>query len=162
MYTEEMDLCWRIWISGERILRVPAARIHHRGEASVNPAGGTKIVEYRTSQSKRFYANRNNLIVLLSYPQHILFVMFVANVCLQLVEGLFWLIRTRRWSFVRETCLKPLAECWRLRKHIAEKRRRVRTFRKHGDFRMMRFLSLRFGRWEEIRRMFRLGLPKAS
>jgi GT2 family glycosyltransferase len=160
MYSEEFDLCWRILLSGGKIIRVPTARIHHRGEVAVNPAGGTKRVEFRTSERKRFYANRNHLLMLLKYPQHILFAMFCANVALQFVEAIFWLVTQRRWSLVRESFFRPLAECWRLRGHVATKRREMRAFRRHGDFWMLRHLSCRFGRWPEVRRIMKLGLPK--
>src|SRR5688572_9876568 len=70
MYAEEVDLSWRIWIAGGKLLRVPAARMHHRGAAEVNPAGETKIVESRTSETKRYLANRNNILVLLKNSQH--------------------------------------------------------------------------------------------
>lgn len=160
MYSEEFDLGWRILLAGGKIIRVPAAKIHHRGEAAVNPAGGTKRVEFRTSERKRFYANRNHLLMLLKYPQHILFVMFLANVALLSGEAVFWLVTKRRWSLVRESFLRPLAECWRMRGHVAQKRRALRAFRQHGDFWMLRHLSWRFGRWPEVRRIMKLGMPK--
>ena len=40
MFADEFDLSWRVWISGHRAIVVPAARLHHRGAAQVNPAGG--------------------------------------------------------------------------------------------------------------------------
>lgn len=72
MYGEEEDLAWRIWISGGCVSAAPDARLHHRGAAAVNPQGGEQIVELRTSERKRFYANRNHLLVLLKHSQHIL------------------------------------------------------------------------------------------
>jgi GT2 family glycosyltransferase len=45
MYGEEMDLSWRIWLSGRKIIPVMEARVHHRGAAGVNPAGGNRVVE---------------------------------------------------------------------------------------------------------------------
>jgi len=44
------------------------------------PKGDGAVVEFRTSDTKRFFANRNNLLTLLKNPQHILlFLALFAN-----------------------------------------------------------------------------------
>ena len=72
MFADEYDLSWRAWVAGGRAVAVPAARLHHRGAANVNPKGGGTVVEFRTSDSKRFYTNRNSLLVLLKSARHVL------------------------------------------------------------------------------------------
>src|SRR6478736_2667569 len=62
MYGEELDISWRLWICGETIAPAFDARVHHLGAVGVNPDGGTKPTENRTSEMKRFYANRNQLL----------------------------------------------------------------------------------------------------
>jgi N-acetylglucosaminyl-diphospho-decaprenol L-rhamnosyltransferase len=57
MYADEYDLCWRVWLAGHKVIWAPSARLHHRGAAAVNPRGQQKVVENRTSDTKRFYAN---------------------------------------------------------------------------------------------------------
>jgi GT2 family glycosyltransferase len=160
MYGEEMDLSWRIWISGERLISVLGARVHHRGAAGVNPAGGTRAVENRTSTQKRFLANRNFLLVIAKNCQHVLLVMLLSCGWLILVEALATLLMSRSWSLLDATCLRALRDFWRLRGHVCEQRRRIRTLRRRGDFWMMRFFRLGFGRSAEIKALLQRGFPK--
>jgi hypothetical protein len=160
MYGEEADWAWRIWLSGGSIVATPKARLHHRGEAAVNPKGGEKITEFRTSERKRFYANRNHLLVLLKNSQHILLLTIVTFVGLLLVESLFWLLIKRRWALARTTGLDPVLDCWRLRDHVRAQRCQVRSFRRHGDWWMLRFFCWRLGRWQDFKKVFKFGLPE--
>ena len=159
LYGEELDLSWRVWAAGERIFHVPTAKIHHRGAAAVNPKGGTKVVEIRTSESKRFYANRNHLLTLLKDAQHALLLLLVPALILQFAEGLAGMVLSRRWSFFSRTFLAVVADCWRLRAHVLAERRRIRSLRRRSDFWMLRFFTWRFNRWRDWRIMLRLGLP---
>jgi GT2 family glycosyltransferase len=159
LYGEETDLSWRVWVSGNSIIHAPLARIHHRGEASINPKGGTRIIEFRTSETKRYYANRNHLIVLLKNAQHILLLMLLPCLILMFLESFAAVILLRRWSFFRETFWASLVGCWQLRKHVLSERRQIHGFRTRSDFQMLRFLTWRFGRWPEVRKVFRKGIP---
>lgn len=160
LYGEEADLAWRIWLSGGNVVAAPKARLHHRGEAAVNPKGGEQITEFRTSERKRFYANRNHLLALLKNSRHVLLLMAVMFSGLLLLEGLFWLLIKRRWALVRTTSLDPLMACWRLRGHVRSQRRLARGFRRHGDWWMLRFFCWRLGRWPDFKKVFKFGLPK--
>ncbi len=162
MYADEYDLSWRVWISGNRAIGAPPARLHHRGAAQVNPAGGGTQVEFRTSDSKRFYSNRNNLLVLLKGAHCLLLAMVPAQLMLLALEAVASLILIRRWSFVKRAYWDAVADCWRLRGHIMAERRRIRNFRKRGDLDMLRFLRLRFNRWDEVQRVRQTGLPKIT
>ncbi len=162
MFADEYDLSWRVWISGNRALAVPAARLHHRGAAQVNPAGGGTQIEFRTSDTKRFYSNRNNLLVLLKNARFLLLALVPLQLALLGLEALASLLLIRRWSFVKRAYWDAIMDCWRLRRHISKERRRVRQFRKRGDFWMLRFLRLRFNRWDEVLRMRRSGPPKIT
>ncbi len=159
LYAEEVDLSWRVWIAGHRIILEPLARLHHRGSASVNPKGGTKMVELRTSDSKRFYANRNHLICLLKNCGHILLLTLVPSLLLLFLEGLVGAVLARRWSFFKNTCWAVLVSCWRLRGHVRAQRRQVQSYRQRSDFWMLRFFSFRLNRWDELEKVFRLGPP---
>ena len=160
MYGEEEDLTWRIWISGGNVVAAPDARVHHRGAVAVNPLGGEQITELRTSERKRFFANRNHLLVLLKHSQHILLLTLVVFVGVLFLESLFWLILKRRWSLVRATSLEPLQDCWRLRNHVFAKRRQVRGFRRRSDWWMLRFFCWRSGRIGDLKNVSRFGFPK--
>lgn len=160
MYGEEADLSWRVWISGERILPALTAKVHHRGSASVNPLGEGKIIENRTSANTRFYANRNGLLVIAKNCQHVLLLMLVSCVLLIILEGIFILLVTRNLGNAKKASWDAIADFWRLRPHIIRERKRIRSFRCRGDFWMLRFFRLGFGRRHEIKAMLKRGLPK--
>jgi GT2 family glycosyltransferase len=160
MYGEEPDLSWRIWISGEKIVPALTARIHHRGSASVNPAGGNKIIENRTSTHRRFLSNRNSLLFIAKNCQHLLLLMLLPCAVLVWLEGLFVLLMTRNPAIAKCVSLDVFADCWRLRGHIFSERKRIRSFRRRGDFWMLRFFRPGFGRSYEIKAILKRGFPK--
>jgi GT2 family glycosyltransferase len=160
MYGEEEDLTWKIRISGGSVTTAPNARLHHRGAAGVNSQGGEQITELRTSERKRFYANRNHLLVLLKHSQHILLLTAAAFVGMLFVEGVFWLLLKRRWSLMQVTAIEPVRDCWRLRNHVRAKRRQVQGFRQRGDGWMLRFFCWRLGRAGDLKKLFKFGAPK--
>ena len=162
MYADEHDLCWRVWLAGGKVVLVPSARMHHRGAVAVNPKGCQRTVEIRTSDTKRFYANRNSLLVLLKNSQHVLLLLVLPQALLLGLEALALAALTRRWSHFRRAWIEALWDCWRLRGHILAERRRLRKVRQHGDFWLLRFLRGRFNRSTELRRCWRLGLPKVD
>ena len=126
MFADEFDLSWRVWISGHKAVAVPGSRLHHRGAAQVNPAGGGATVEFRTSDTKRYYANRNSLLVLLKNARLLLLLLVPLQLLLLGVEAVAALLLVRRWSFVKHAYWDALADCWRLREHILAERRRIR------------------------------------
>jgi GT2 family glycosyltransferase len=162
MYADEYDLSWRVWISGGRAVVVPRARLHHRGAASVNPAGGGKVLEVRTSDTKRFYTNRNCLLLLLKNCQHLLLIMVPLQLVLLVAEAGVGLIVFRRWSFVQKAYWDALLACWKLRRHVLSERRRIKTFRRRSDWEMLRFFRLRLNRWDELQNLRRHGVPKVT
>jgi GT2 family glycosyltransferase len=162
MFAEEFDLSWRVWIAGGRACVVPEARLHHRGGAQVNPQGGGQVIEFRTSDRKRFFANRNNLLVLLKNAQHLLLLLLPLQLLLLALEAGAALFLVRRWSFVKAAYMDAVVDCWRLRSHVCQQRRLLRGLRKRGDFWMLRFLRGRLNRWDEFLRMLRFGPPKVS
>ncbi len=162
MYGDEVDLSWRVWAAGHRIIGVPEARLHHRGAATVNPAGGAKVVEYRTSDRKRFFSNRNGLLVLLKNGQHLLLLLAPLQVLLLLAETVVGWVMLRRWSFVQTTFVAALRDVWRLRRHVWRERERMAALRRRSDWWMLRFFRLPLNRWFEIKRLFKFGLPKVN
>ncbi len=159
MYGDELDLSWRVWIAGYRAVAVPAARMHHRSAAQVNPAGGGRVVEHRTSDAKRYYSSRNSLLILLKNAQHVLLVLVLTQLVLTALESVVVALWIRRWSFVRRNLGDAVRDCWRMRGHVRRCRQEARRFRRRGDFYMLRFLDWRLNRWEEVRRVRRLGFP---
>jgi GT2 family glycosyltransferase len=162
MFADEYDLSWRVWISGHQAVAVPSAKLHHRGAAEVNPAGGGAAVEFRTSDTKRFLSNRNGLLVLLKNARLLLLLLVPLQLGLLALEAVAALALVRRWSFVRRAYWGAVADCWRLRRHILAERRRIRQFRRRGDLWMLRFLRWRLNRWDELQRVRRFGVPKVT
>ena len=162
MFAVVYDLSWRVWISGHQAVAVPSAKLHHRGAAEVNPAGGGAAVEFRTSDTKRFLSNRNGLLVLLKNARLLLLLLVPLQLGLLALEAVAALALVRRWGFVRRAYWDAVMDCWRLRRHILAERRRIRQFRRRGDLWMLRFLRWRLNRWDELQRVRRFGVPKVT
>ena len=163
MYADEFDLSFRLWLAGYRAVGLPVARLHHRGAANVNPRGGGATVELRTSDSTRYYSNRNSLISLLKGGKNLLLLLVPMQVLLILTEGLVGWALTRRFAFFQRAYLRAIGDCWKLRHHWLAERRRIRGYRRRGDLWMLRkFFTWSPQRWDELQRVRRLGLPKVS
>jgi GT2 family glycosyltransferase len=162
MFADEYDLSWRLWVAGGKAIAVPTARLHHRGAANVNPKGEGAVVEFRTSDTKRFFTNRNGLLVLLKNAKNILLLLALLQLGLFALEIVAGLLLVRRWKFVKRAYLDAVADCWRLRGHIMAERRRLRPLRRRSDWWMLRFLRKRFNRWDEICRLRKFGPPKVT
>jgi len=162
IYGDEIDLGWRVCASGGRGLSAPAARVHHRGAAVANPSGGTKHVELRTNEMKRYLSVRNGILLLLKNCQHVLLLLLIPHLLMLFCEGLFFLLATRNWTFVRNTYVRGIGDAFRMMPHVREWRRKIKGFRQHGDFWMMRFLHLRPTRLGELGQVFKFGAPKVE
>lgn len=162
MYSDDVDLSWRVWIAGGRVLGLPASRLHHRGAIAANPAGGGKMVEFRTTFQKRFLTNRNSLLCQLKNSGSILLLLVPVQIFYLAVESAAMSVMLRDFSFFHQAFLKALADCWRLRYHLAAERHRIAQYRKRGDFWMLRFLRWRLNRWFEFRRLFKYGVPRVA
>ncbi|HNQ74099.1 MAG TPA: glycosyltransferase family 2 protein [Verrucomicrobiota bacterium] len=160
MYGEELDLSWRLWACGEQVVYAGRARVHHRGAVGVNPDGGVKPRVHRTSELKRYYANRNQLLTIAKNAQHLLLGLLIPAVLLTCAEGVLTLAMTRRWQTFRRISLAPLADFFRLLPQTLAARRRLAAVRRHGDFWMLRFLRCRFGRMHEVQQILRKGFPR--
>lgn len=160
MYADELDLSWRVWIAGESAVVVPAARLHHRGAADVNPHGGERVVAFQTSESKRYYTNRNCLLTLLRNCESILMFLILFQVTLLIFESVVALVLIRRWSFVRRSYFGALYDAFGSLDRVLAHRKRIAEFRKRSDFQMLRFLCFRPNRWDEFMQAVRMGIPK--
>ena len=160
IYADETDICWRVWIAGGKAVVVPSARVHHRGAAVANPAGGSKHVESRTTDSKRFLSTRNGLLLVAKNAQHLLLLLLLSQMLLLLAEAVFSLCLTRRWSHVKKSYLDAFAAVFKMRPHIREWRRKIKGFRQRGDFWMLRFIRLMPCRLVEAKNLMKLGAPK--
>lgn len=162
MFSDELDLSWRLWTAGYKAIGVPASRLHHRGAANVNPKGDGQVLELRTSDTKRFYANRNGLLVVAKNARNLLLFMLPLQLGLLAIEALVALLLIRRWGFIRRAYLEAVLACWRLRGHLRNERRRIAPLRRRSDVWMLRFLRWRPNRWDEVVRAIQLGPPKVT
>lgn len=162
IYSDDTDLSWRVWVAGYKVAGIYEARLHHRGAAGVNPSGGIETVEFRTTDKKRFLTNRNGILTLLKDGRNILLLTVIPLIGLLFIESLVGAVVLRRLSFARASFWSVLADCWRLRGHVRQERKRVASFRKRSDFWMLRFFRLRPNRWFEITRLFKFGLPRVD
>lgn len=154
LYNEEMDLSWRAWIAGESVTLFRSARIHHQYASN-----GERAVENRTSERKRFYANRNQLLTILKNADGLLLLLALNQLALITVEAMVGTLLARQLSFMRWDLFKPVAECWRLRHHIRQERKKNRMLRQRGDWWMLcHFFQLGMGRWADVQRLFKSGL----
>src|SRR4030095_9449782 len=109
--------------------------------------------ESRTTDTKRFLANRNGILLLAKNCQNVLLLLLISHLLLLATEALVSFLLVRRFSYVRKAYLDAVVDCWRLRHHIWGWRKRIRGFRRHSDFWMLRFLILRptlWNRWPEV------------
>lgn len=149
VYGEEMDMSWRARIAGESIELVRAAHVHHAGATSSDEAG-------RTSEFRRYYANRNQILILAKNSRGPLLLLIFTNIALIAVETLAGAILARNPSFIKRTFFAPLADCWRLRAYISGERRRIRGYRRRGDLWIARrFFRFTFGHWTDIKRFLK-------
>lgn len=162
MYADEYDLSWRVWLTGHRAIVVTEAHLHHRGAANVNPSGGEKVLEVRTSDSKRYYTNRNCLLVLLKSCQHLLLLTIPLQLFLLLAESVAWWAMTKSWKSVKRVYWDAVRDLWGMRAHIRAERQRLKKLRKRSDWQMLRFFKLRLNRWDEFVRFKQYGLPKVT
>ena len=120
MYSDEFDLSLRVWLAGERAVVVKGARVHHWGGAQVNAEGTLKPVTVRTSETKRYYANRNALMALLKNGQFVLLLMALFQAILLLFEGVVGLCLVRRWSFVKKAYIQVFIDVPRPSRRLPE------------------------------------------
>jgi hypothetical protein len=129
---------------------------------AVNPAGETKVTEARTSETKRFLANRNGILLVAKNAQHVFLLLLLPHLVLLLLEAIVALIVIRRWRFVRKSYFEAIIGAVRLMPQVRQWRRRTRDFRKRGDFGMLRFLRLVPSRWVEVKKVLMGGIPKVD
>lgn len=162
IYGDELDLGWRVLMSGGRVMSVPAARVHHRGAAVANPAGGTKPVELRTNEIKRYLSVRNGILLLMRNCQHVLLLILLPHLLMLFCEALFFWVTTRNWNFVRKSYVRGIADAFRMTPKVLAWRKKVKAFRRHSDFWMLRYLYFKPARLGELKVIFTLGTPKVD
>lgn len=147
LYGEEIDMAWRLWRSGAWCAYAPLARCHHRDNLS--EVG-------MTSPVLRTIVNRNYLLAILKNCRGPLLALALPCVALILAEAAWWWATHKRWKAFVAVGVDPFREVWRLRGHIAERRRAAARVRAVGDLAMALqfFRPFGFGRWHEVRNLW--------
>lgn len=146
MYFEDVDLCWRYWLSGYRVVYVPESIVYHR-------FGGTTGVD-RHTPFRVFYGTRNSMFnILKNYETKNIPLPFLFNLLLNSIKFLYFVITLRGKSAVEI----PKAYCSFLKhsKQIIEKRKAVKEMRKVDDEYLFN-KSLIVGFSTVVREFFRL------
>ncbi|HVU26912.1 MAG TPA: glycosyltransferase family 2 protein [Verrucomicrobiae bacterium] len=150
LYSEEMDLSWRTWLAGESVTLIPCAQVHHQFASNQ---------QNRTSEAKRFYANRNQLLTLLKNSQGLLLPLVFTYITLIGTEAVAGAILARKPSFIPSSFFKPMLNVWRLRHHVLTQRQFIKTYRQRGDWWIARhFFRFQFGHWGDIKRSLQKGI----
>ena len=151
LYNEEMDLSWRALIAGESIESIPRARLHHASVAKSNPPS-------QPNESRRFYANRSQLLTILKNAQGLMLFTCLTYLALIAAESVGGALTARRSSFIYWSLFKPVADCWRLRFYLLDQRKKIKIYRQRGDWWFIRhFLRFGFGHWNDIKRFIKSG-----
>jgi GT2 family glycosyltransferase len=84
MLFEETDFCWRVWLSGHRVLLVPSSIVYHKARAS-----------YRLKPNVSYLFNRNRLCSMLKNYEGMDIIRFVpANLLVIMATGLYFLLKS--------------------------------------------------------------------
>lgn len=124
IYWDDLDFCWRGWLSGYSVVAVPRAIAYHVG--GVTDVGGYlgRGKKYLTSAKRRYLGERNNLrTVLKNYSYRTLSVVLPRYLSLWLTELVFYLfthntkgalalLKALLWNIVE------LRDTWKIRVRI--------------------------------------------
>lgn len=103
LYYEETDLCWRIWLSGHRVVHVPSSIVFHMR------AGITRSLDPDRKSELYLMARLNRFrMILKNYEYKYLFVFVPIILINQLKDVLVLLILGARFSAVRSTIMVPV------------------------------------------------------
>ncbi len=158
MYFEEIDLCWRAWLQGERIATAPKAVVYHEGGGS----SGSPLIQadsYKTTKFRRRLGHRNQLAsILKNYSAAVLPFALLLFGSLTAAEAIL-LTATGQKSVVTEAYVPAWRDLWRDRAHIRAERRKVQAARTVGDWTILRRMEWRL---HVVHLFFRTGVPKIN
>ncbi|MFC1622620.1 glycosyltransferase family 2 protein [Patescibacteria group bacterium] len=92
MFHEDIDLAWRAWLLGYKVVAEPKAVVYHLMGASIG--SGTQNGKYFTTFKRRYLSERNNLRTLLkNYSFKNLFFILLVYFLINLIEIIYFLIK---------------------------------------------------------------------
>lgn len=160
MYVDETDLSWRVWIRGERVICVAGAKLFHWGAGATEAERGVSSAPVKVSEFARYHTNRNQILTLMKNAQHFLLLLLVPHLIVLFLEAVFVLGVSRNLRFVCKAYVQAVIDAWGKRDGIAKERARIAGYRRRGDWQMLRFFRWIPARWEEVKGLWRRGLPQ--
>jgi GT2 family glycosyltransferase len=156
---EDVDLCWRAWLSGYKVLVNPFSVVYHKGGGSAWGAAGANIgfakKAYKTSAWRRYHAEKNIIRTLIkNYSISSLCRIMPLFLALYLGEILLY-VATCRWNAVPAYVQAVL---WNIRniEGTRKERKRVQSGRRVPDrevqFRMLKGVG-------KLKRFSQIGVP---
>ena len=130
IYMEETDLCWRIWLSGYKVVFVPNSVVYHNfGQAA-------KLGSRRVKFLAKYHGTKNYIVTMLKNLELANLVKIVpVHICLWI--GIFlWHIamgRLEEASWIRKGVMYNVVHL----RHIWAKREAIQSSRKVSDSRLM-------------------------
>uniref|UniRef100_B3ENW1 Glycosyl transferase family 2 n=1 Tax=Chlorobium phaeobacteroides (strain BS1) TaxID=331678 RepID=B3ENW1_CHLPB len=124
MHMEEIDLCWRMRLQGQRIVSVPSAVVYHEGGASLAEGSAEKI----------YLNHRNNMVMLLkNRSSAALFIVFPLRLLLECAAAVLYLSTGRQRIQRAISVFHALFDNLRCLPDIFRKRRAVQAMRRVAD-----------------------------
>lgn len=121
MYSEDIDLCWRYWLYGKRVVYVPNSVVYHK-------FSGTSGV-YRHVLLKVFYGTRNSLFnIIKNYETHNMLLPLSFSFLFHILKTLYFLARFEfnlALSMIKAYCsfLRYMPKMISKREEVQRKRR---------------------------------------
>lgn len=110
-HMEEIDLCWRIWNHGGKVMVVPDSKVYHLGGGSLN----------REDPRKTYYNFRNNLFMIVkNSPKGSLAIRLFIRLVLDGVSSIHFLLKGNWRSVI--AILKAHRDFYRSFRHFLDKR----------------------------------------
>jgi hypothetical protein len=123
LYYEETDLCWRIWLSGHKVMYVPTSTVFHvRGGITSSLDPDQKSELYLMARLNRFR------MILKNYEYRYLLAFMPIILMNQLKDVLVLLIHGARYSALRSTIMAPLLVLRDLKRIIQKRYLAQRSF----------------------------------
>lgn len=121
LYGEEVDLAWRVWLRGYRVVLVPSARVYHKGGGVTELH--SDLVTYMTTKSWFLTIGKNyglaNLsrAILLFQPKKISYLLYQSirlqnpSHLIAYFKALIWLTRNLKRIYVKRTLVQNRLRC---------------------------------------------------
>lgn len=159
---EDTDLCWRLWLSGYKVIFVPRSVVQHAsGGVLLTAPGPSDGFSTTWKQARHFYSCRNRILTLLkNLSTRKLIVILPVQVLFQLAEGILDQSHGTRRNYLF-LLLKAWFSVLKSIKPIYRRRILVQRFRRVRDDELFRLVSRNISPRSKLRRRYRaIAVPE--